>query len=230
MFRGVLPFVLASLGFAMIILAMDGALLEWQISEIVTDFPPTHEVGIVPSPWVAGLGESLDDGSYVFKKIHISKDKRSCRKEVLTLVVERSLEDKSFEQVWLNIYRNTSWLFGWSWIEVILSIMYIFLFTIFHKEHSAIHALLFMVIALCLFLNLTQILRNVAPLSHPYFGTVDCYPGVVTFNARLSKLYYEAPIFLFVGILSELGGIAVIVYQIMKGMSQGRESAKSVVG
>src|SRR6185503_18385765 len=156
MHRGLLPFLLASLGFVTIVLAMDGALFEWKISEVVTNIPSTYEVRINPSPWVAGLGDSLDDGSYVFKKVHVSKDKRGCRKEDLTLVVKRSMADKSLEQVWLSISRNTSWLFVWSWIEVILSIIYIFGFTLWYKERSILLAALFTVIAFCLFLNLTQ--------------------------------------------------------------------------
>lgn len=212
----------------MIVLATARPLFEWQISELVTDFPPTHQVYISPFPWKAQLVDSIEDGSFVFKKIFISRDNKSCLKEDLHLVVNRSPKDKFIEQVWLDIYSSTSWLLGWSWIEVMLCAIYILWFTIWYKQGTAFHAVILIVISLYFFLNLTQILRIVAPLSHPYIGRVDCYHGTVTFTAVLSRVYYGTPILLLVGILSELGGMVVIVYQIM--MAQRRESAQSTAG
>ncbi len=217
MYRSLFPFILASIGFAVVALVTSMPLFDWQISQFAADFPSTDEVVVSPSPWIARLGDSLDDGSYVFGKVSVSMDGKGCRKEGLNFVVRRSARDKSLDQIWLNIYKNISWLSGWSWIEVILSSIYILWFAIWSKQGRVLHAIILTGIAVILFLNLTQILRLVAPFPYShYFGIVDCYHGTVTFHARLEKVYYETPILLFVGIMLELGALGVMARQIIE--------------
>jgi hypothetical protein len=72
--RSLLPLILSSLGFIMIRFVINMPLLDWQVSEIVTDFPPAYEVNIASSPWIASLGDALDDvlsatGHFVVKRI-----------------------------------------------------------------------------------------------------------------------------------------------------------------
>jgi hypothetical protein len=226
MYRSLYPFILASIGFTAFILVTSMPLFEWQISDIATDFPSTYEVVVSPSPWMARLGDSLNDGSYVFGEVSISMDGKGCLKEDLTFIVRRSAQDKSFDQIWLNIYKNISWLSGWSWVEVILSSIYILWFLLWSKQGRILHAIILTGIAVILFLNLTQILRLVAPFPFPhYFGTVHCYHGTVTFNAELSKIHYETPIILLVGILLECGAVVIMLRQITKAIIERKKTS-----
>ncbi len=214
MYRSLFPFILASIGFTVIALVISMPLFDWQISEFAADLPATYEVVVSPSPWIARLGDSLDDSSYVFGRVSVSSDGKGCRKEYLNFVVGRSARDKFLDQLWLDIYKSISWLTGWSWIEVILSSTYILWFALWSKQGRALYAIILTGIAVVLFLNLTQILRMAAPFPYShYFGIVDCDHGTITFNATLSRIYYETPTVLLGGILFELGALAVMVRQ-----------------
>jgi len=189
-------------------------LFEWQTSEIVTDFPSTYKDPILPSLWKAKFGQSLDD----IRELPISKDgKSSCLSEGLKFVVRRSRNDETVDRVLLNVYKNISWLFEWSWIVVVLSIIYMWWSIFWYKHGTAFHALLFTGIALFICLLLSQIVRLVGPVIPPYFRIVECH-GTVTFNAVLSKVHYETLIVLFVGILLELGALGVMLRQIIKAV------------
>lgn len=225
MYKSLFPFLLASLGFAMIVLASAVPLLEWQISDFAADFPSTYEVVVSPSPWIARLGDSLNDGSYVFGEVSVSMDGKGCLKEDLTFIVRRSAQDKSLDQIGLNIYKNISWLSGWSWIEVILASIYILWFALWSKQGRALYAIILTGIAIILFLNLTEILRIVAPFPYPhYFGTVNCYHGTITFNAVLSEIHHETPVILLTGILLEFGALVVMLRQIRQVVVQRQRS------
>ena len=189
------------------------------------------EVVVPPSPWTARLGDSLNDSSYVFGEVAVTRDGKGCRKDNLNFLVRRSRKDESWDQIWLNIYQNTSWLSGWSWLEVFLSAMYIFWFTLWYKQGKAFLAFILTGIALWLFGNLTQVLRMVAPFnfSH-YFGTVACSPGMVTLSAKLLKVHYETQLILLLAILAELGALGMMLRQIIKAIIQRKESSKSAVG
>jgi hypothetical protein len=140
---------------------------------------------------------------------------KRCLKENLDFVVKRSALDKSLDQIWLNSYKNISWLSGWGWIEIILSSIYILWFALWSKQDRPWRAVLLACIAVILFLNLTQVLRLVAPFPYPpYFGSVNCQHGTVIFHAVLSKIHYETPIILLVGILSEFGVLILMWYQV----------------
>jgi len=153
-------------------------------------------------------------------------DGKGCLKEDLTFIVRRSAQDNSWDQTWLNIYKNTSWLSGWSWIEVILSSIYILWFVLWSKQGRVLQAIILTGIAVILFLNLTQILRLVAPFPYPhYFGTVNCYHGTITFNAILSKIHYETLSILLVGILSEFGVLFLMLRQITKAIIERKKTS-----
>ncbi len=78
MHRSLLPFTLASLGHVIVLLAIYIPLFEWQISGIVTDFPPTYDVHISSHPLTTILGEALSTDSYL-GKVYVSKDEAICR-------------------------------------------------------------------------------------------------------------------------------------------------------
>ena len=113
--RALLPSILASLGSVIILLAARMSLFEWQISEIVTDFPSTYEVHMQPSPWTARLGDSLNDSLYIsLGNIYVTKDGTSCRPDNLSFVVRRSKNDETLERISLNFTeKNSQWLHVW---------------------------------------------------------------------------------------------------------------------
>lgn len=226
-FRSLLPFILASLGFAIILSTTNMPLFEWQISGIVTDFPSTYDVNIEPSPWTAHLGDSLDDGSYIFSEVFVQKDGKTCSKEDLNFVVRRSQSDEALERVLNFNQKNTLWLFEWNMIDLILSGIYIWWFTIWYEHRSVSFAVIFTMIAVFIFIFLTQIVREIAgPLNHiAYFGTMNC-AGTVSFNAVLSKVHYETLAVLFAGTLLELGALGVMVRQVMKAIVERRSGSK----
>jgi hypothetical protein len=231
MFRSLLPFALAILGFALILSTINMPLFTWQISEIVTDFPATYDVRITPSPWTAHLGDSLDDGSFVFIKIYIQREKSPCREENLSFIVRRSQKDEALEQVLNFDQENTLWPLQLSIVNIILSVVYIWWFTIWREHRSVFLAVIFTMISGCIFVYLTQIMKGFAgPLNHiAYFGTIDCY-GTVTFNAALSEVHYETLFVLFVATAIELGALGVMLRQIVKAVIERKEASKSAVG
>lgn len=227
MHRSLLPIILASLGFVLIVMATSVLpLFEWQISETTIDFPPSHEIHILPAPWSAKLGDSFDDGSFIFRKVFVSKDGRNCLKENLNFVVRRSPNDEALERVSLNVGKSISWLFGWGLIEIVLSGIYLWWFTIWYQHRPVFHAIVYTVIAAIFFLFLTQVLRLAGPLFSPYyFGVADCFSGTVTFAARLSKVHYEMPVVLLAGIWVELGAIGIIWRQITIAVADRKRTA-----
>ena len=86
----------------MIFYAAINPLFEWQISEVVTDFPASYEVEILHSPWRAYLGDSLSDHSDVFENISVSENGRRCPESDLNLVVNRSQSDELIERLSLT--------------------------------------------------------------------------------------------------------------------------------
>jgi hypothetical protein len=223
MHRSLLPLILASLGFFIIRFVINMPLLEWQVSEIAIDFPSTYEVEISPSPWRASLGETLDDGSYILQEIRVIGDESFCRKEHLKFVVRRSQNDEIVERVLNANLKNTSWLFAWGMIELILSGMYIWWFIIEYKHRGVVDAVIFLGIAGLIYVFLILISRVLGP-QLGYSGIVDCY-GTVTFNAKLSKIHYETLIVLFISILSELGALSIILRQIIKAGTERKQTS-----
>lgn len=221
MHRSLLPLILASLGFFIIRFVINMPLLEWQVSEIVTDFPSTYEVDILPSPWTANLGDTLDDGSFILQKIRVIEDGSFCRKENLKFVVTRSQNDVTLERALNANLKNYSWLFAWGMVELILSGMYIWWFIMEYKHGSAFQAVTFIGIAGFIYFLLLLISRVLGP-QLGYVGISDCY-GTVTFNARLLKVHYETLIVLFVCILVELGALGVMLRQIRRAIIERKK-------
>lgn len=217
MHRNLLPAILVSIGFAIAFLATALPLFEWQITGSSMDFPSTYSIQIQPSPWLARVGDSLDRGLFVsLGKVYVSKNGRDCRHEDVHIVVNRSQTDETLETVALNINKNISWLLDWNWIVIVLSILYIWWFTIWYKRPIWEAAVFTIVIAVSYY-EFTQIVRLVLPrLGH--LGTLECDPGTVTLSAKLSRVHYEMPIMFLVGILLELGALFAMARQMIKAL------------
>lgn len=227
-FRGLVPFILASLGFTLIALAINMPLFEWQVSEIVTDLP--SEVHINPS-WTTKLGDSLEsgsynasDGSYIFDQVLVPKNGNSCSPEQLTSVVRRSRSDEMLERIALNVnQRIVLWLTGLTrtgqitmGVLLFLCGIYIWWFTIWYNR-SITEAFIPTVVAVILLGFLINVWRILVPET----GVFVCRPwlhGTVTFNAKLSKVHYETLVVLLTGILLELGALGVMLRQIIKAV------------
>lgn len=226
--RSILPFILASLGFTLIALAINMPLFEWQISEFVTDLPP--EVHISPS-WTTRSGESFESDSYVLNQVvMILKNGNSCSPKQLTHVVRRSRNDERLEQIALDVnQRITRWLTGQSFtgqitmaVILLLCVLYIWWFTTWHN-HPFSEAIVSTVVAVIML----AILINVWRILVPEIGVFVCRPelrGTVSLAARLSKIYYETPIIMLTGILLECGAIIIMVYQIRQAIIDRKRS------
>jgi hypothetical protein len=199
-------------------------LFEWQISNIVTDFPSTYEVDVRPSPWIAHPRDSLDDGSYILRYgISVVRDGNYCREQDLKFVVRRSQNYKIVEQM-LNAHQemsNSSWLFGWVMTGLVLSGIYIWWFIIGYKERRIVDTFLYVGIAGAIYVFLLLFSRIIGP-HIGYAGTIDCN-GTIEFNARLSKVHYETLIAFFAIILLELGALSVMLRQIRIAMSERKK-------
>lgn len=228
--RSLLPFILATLGFTLAALATAMPLFEWQISEIVTNLPP--EVHINPSPWVTKSGESLDDASYIFYQIRVLKNRISCRPDKLNYTVMRSRNDQALEQLALDVNQKVlSWLSVWDMIGLVLLLcgLYIWWFEIWYKRPIS-EAVILTAIAMMFYYVLMQILRSllakvglgpgcseIMEVSVPYYGTL-------TFSARLSRVHYKTLFVLFVGVLSELGALYMMLRQIVRAVRERKKS------
>lgn len=226
--QSLLPLILSSLGFIMIRFVINMPLLDWQVSEIVTDFPPAYEVNIASSPWIASLGDALDDGSYILQEIRVIGDGSFCRKENLKFVVKRSQNDETVERILNASQKNTSWLFAWGMIGLTLSGIYIWWFITGYKQGSAFQAFIFMGIAGFIYVFLLLISRVLGP-QPGYIGISDCY-GTITFSARLSQIHYETLIVLFASILAELGALGMILRHIIKIVIERKSRSSPTVG
>lgn len=214
--RSFLPYILAILGFATILWGMTRPLLEWQINDIATDYPQNYEVNVFPSPWTARFGDSFNDDLYVYKNVSVLVDRKHCYDEDINVVIGRVQKDKALEAAWLNIYKNISWLFGWSLIEVLFSVLYIWWYVVRYR-YSFGTAIGLTALAVFIFLNLIP--RLASPVFPRYFpGSVECYQGTITFNAVLLEIHYETPIILLVGVLLEFGALVMMLYQVRQAV------------
>jgi len=200
--RSFIPFILATLGFIMLSWADRMPLFKWQISEITTDVSSPCDFK-PPSPWTTRWGESLDLRG---RPNHV---------ENLNVVVRRSRTDEILDRVSLTLYNNTSWLFVWSSIEVILSIIYIWWFLLQGKQDSAFHLVMAVFLTgiaglMCLLLAQAHTISLAGPaVGWAHYIGKDC-PGTITFSAGLLKIYYETPAILFAGILMEVGALSMM--------------------
>lgn len=207
-------------------------LFEWQVSEIVTDFPSTYRVEISSSPWRASIGESLEVGSYILQEIRVIGNGKYCREEGLKFVVKRSQNDQILERVLNANLKNTS-LDSWSFIlglwELVFCGWYVWWFIMVYKHGSPLQAVIFMGIAGFIYVFLILAWRLVGPHIFGYVGLADC-SGTVTFNASLAKVHYETLLVFWAGVLLELGAFVEIVRQMVKAGAPGKESSRSAVG
>ena len=230
----IVPFLLATFGSFMILLAGDMPLFEWKISRLVTDFPSTYEVRVDPSPWTAYFGDSLEDGLFIFRNVWVKREGQACSVRDLSIDVQR-IKDYDTEGLLNLSMDNLVRLRGWSMIIVLLSVLYIWWFTIWHeREAGCFLALFFTGIAVVIYLNLSELTRSIASpfrlvFSRSDLGRMACN-GSVTFTAELVRIYYEAPIVLFVATLLGVGAIVVMLLQIRKAIIDRKASAQSVVG
>jgi len=207
---------------------MSMPLFEWKVSEIDTDFPANYEIHIFPSPWIARFGDTLNDDLFLYKNVSVLFDRKDCYNENIRVVVMRTRKDAAVEDMWINIYHNVSWLLGWSLIEIFLSVLYIWWFTIRYKN-SVWKAIGLTVLAVLIFLNLIPRLASPLLLSRYFPGMVECLPGTITLNATLSEIHSETLLVLLVGSLLEFAALVIILYHIQQSLMIEKDSnAKQV--
>lgn len=230
MLRSFLPFILASLGFTLVAVATSLPLFEWQISEIVADFPP--EVQINPSPWKTRLGESLDDDRYIgFYQIYLVKGNQTYRVEDLSSIVRRSQNDEALEQVALDFNQNIMpWVADVARINLLflLCLVFIWLATFLHKR-PIYEAVIFTVIAVAFSCNMLNVWKGFLYKVVPAFVESGVF-GTVTLSASLSKIHYETMIVLFMGICAELGSVGIMLLEVIRAVAQKEEPSISAVG
>jgi len=234
MLRSLFPFILASLGVTLIVLSKTIPFSEWQISHSHENFPPGYKFEINPL-WTIGLGEDLLDWSGLSYRVsvgkHVGTYYERCPMGNLDFVMKHSQSDEALEQVWRTANEIGSSLTMFGWIEIILSGIYIWWFTILHEHRSIANAISFTLAAVVFCGILFVILQSASP--HINYGSSlwaeDCH-GTITFTAKLSKIYYQPLAVHFTAALLELGALGVMLRQIVKVIVQRKEAAKSAVG
>jgi hypothetical protein len=137
MFRSVLPNILVSLGYVMILLALGSSipLFEWKTDELVTDFPPTYQVRVSSSPITTNFGEALKDSSY-YGRIYVLHGGTICNLADVNFNARLLYSRSALERASLKYFtdENTMRLIEWVVGELILSVIYIWLFMIWYKR------------------------------------------------------------------------------------------------
>jgi hypothetical protein len=229
--RNLTPFVLANLGLAFVVASTTMPLFEWEISATAVDFPPTYEVYIPPSPWTTKLGESLDNTSCVFWKVLVSDGQNHCiNEESFGLNVVRSSQERLAESVSLYINKSISWFTLSGLIEIVLSGVYIWWVTLSLEHRSIADAIVSTIIGFVIFSSVIVILALLGPSSAiDFFRYTDKCQGALTFNANLSRVHYEMPIVMLIGVLAELGAFSVMLHQIVIS-TRHRKTLSKVAG
>jgi hypothetical protein len=216
----------------MLFYAAINPLFEWQINEVVIDFPASYEVEILRSPWRAYLGDALSEHSDVFENISVLENGRRCPESDLNLVVNRSRKDELIERLSLTRLFDYHWVMGWLLIEFVLSVAYTLWFTIWHEHRSVSHTTIFTVFAvLCFCFIFSQVMRGWGPTIGNSFtnSPVNCH-GTITFSAKLSKMYFSIAVLWFTGILAEIVALVIMLQQVRKAVIERKASSKSAVG
>lgn len=213
MLRNFIPFVLASLGFAMILWADRSPLLKWQTSEIVADVSSVCDFDL-PTDLTTRLGESFE----------------ARKTDDLKIVVIRSRADDLLNRVSLAVDKFVPWLSA----GVFLSISYLWQFPLQDRQNKfsrTVVAVVLTVAAVFICFFLSQVVRSAGPAigwQRYHFGE-NCQ-GTITFGAKLMKVYYETPVFLFAGIMMEVGSIGIISRQIKRSTIAEKESTRLAAG
>lgn len=210
MFRNLLPFILASLAATLFALAINMPLLEWQISNIITD--PPYDIRFAPSPWVAKFGDSLENSSFISNQFDSLYCGNSFTADKMNSVVKRLWSEELLERITRNVNHS---VIPWLWSLIFLSGIYIWWYAI-HYKRPIIETFLFTVFAtifLCILLD----------ASRPFFavfGGPGCLEGTVTFNARLSKIHYETLFVFLTAITTEIGVASMMLLQLSKAIKE----------
>ena len=208
MLRSFTPFLLASLGFILFVLALIMPLFEWQISETVVGASSSCN-GKLPSSLTTSIGESLDPKNHPILP------------ENLRFVVRSSQSGRIIEGITRNINRGVIPLL---WLLMFLCGIYIWWYAMYNK-HTIAEVIISPLVAMILLCVLINAGRFVYP--YPYFF-LWCYDG--TFNAELSKVHYETLLVVFAVFIAETGAMVVMLSQIRHAIIQRKESAKLAVG
>lgn len=208
MFRSFIPFILASLGFALISWATKMPLFDWQFSEIVTDYSSTCDSALT-SHWTTRFGEDLDARN------------RPSVLENLNITVKRSWSDETLDRISLSLYNGRLLVF----FGVMLSIGYMWWFLLQGEQNRIPHivmAVLFTVVAVFIFFLLTQVVRLAGPAvgQIPYYYEIRHCQGAIAFYASLSNIHYVTLLVLLGSILSEVGMLVMMLHQLRRVVSE----------
>jgi hypothetical protein len=232
MVRGFLPFVLALIGFPVILISSVRPIFEWQISEISSDVPSSYDVRSSPSPWKTGIGDSLVEKSYVFRMIHVSENGNGCSRRDLNIAIQRSRSDELWEQLSLALlfdHNDIRWLIMWTWIEIAISIAYMFWFAFWHAHRTFSYAVISAGFATLFFCYILIPMLHFMGPRVDFSGIANCH-GTIMFRAQIIKVYYSVPILFLAGIFAELAALIMMVRQIVKRASSKKESSRLAVG
>ena len=228
MFKSVIPNILVSIGYILILLGISRPFLEWQIRDLVTDFPSTYKVNVSSNSLKTRLGEALQQTKDL-GRVDVINGETSC---FLNLRFDgmRARDGEELEQALAKYFsnKNITSLVGWVLAGFYLSIIYIWLFTIFYKR-PVWEAAVFTVLAGFIFILLTQIVRPflwTIGSTFDHFEGIPCYPGSATFTIALSKIHYETLIALLAGIVAELVACIMMIQSIMNWIVERIKTTK----
>jgi hypothetical protein len=213
MLRSFIPFVLASLGFTMILWADRSPLFNWQTSEIVADVSSVCDFDL-PTDLTTRLGESFE----------------ARKTDGLKIVVIRSRTDDLLNRVSLVVDKFVPWLSA----GVLLSISYLWQSPLQNRQNRASQIIMAFVLTaaavfICFFLS--QLVRSAGPaVGWQLYHFGDSCQGTITFNAKLLKVYYETPALLFAGIMMQVGAIGIISRQIKRSIIAEKEPTRLAAG
>ena len=150
----------------------------------------------------------------------------------LEFFIEYVQGDEARERVWRIANEIASWLVILGLIEIILSGIYMWWFTISH-EHRPISDAISFTLAAVVFCGILFFILQAAispRISNDSLRWANECSGTITFYAKLSKIYYEPVPVYFVATLLELGALGVMLRQIIKALIGRNASSQSTVG
>jgi hypothetical protein len=231
MHRSITPFMVAIFGYIMFLLVDGMPLFEWQVSGTVTDSQSNYMDHFSNPNWTVPFGRALDHSSSYF--VTTSEGYCFAEKGNLKFVVRRSQTDETLDRISLSISNSIPWLTMWSWLEIILSTIYMWGFLVWHKQNTTLNIILSTGFVVCICILLGLVMRLIGGSLFGYYfnlsGPPDCH-GTVTLDARLLKVHYEALIVLLAGICSELGSFSMIFRQTKRAVAEREKSLKSSAG
>ena len=223
--RTLLPLILAVSGLVLNNWASSMPLFEWQVGSLSENYPSNYGVHLSPSPWIARLGESLVDNVYTSRNVVVSFDGKPCLIDKIN--IEWSVIDKKLDLISGKLKKSSLWVVLASYILIVLSIIYMW-WMIIWQEHRTIAEAVSLTIIILFFFYFRLLDRK---LSIDYFfAWCNEYPGIVSFNAEISKIHYEMLIIMLSAILAEFGALGIMIRQIAKTFIERKSSIESAVG